>query len=134
MLHERQSEPEPAVGPRAGAVALPEALEDVRHELGVDADAGVGDHDLGPSRHAAQADADLARRRRELDRIGDQVPDDLLETVGIAEDRAGPRIEDGLDLDALGVGRRPHRVQRGLDHGHQIDRPRVEPKLAAHDA
>ena len=44
-----------------------------------------------------------------------QVPDDLLQPLGIARNRAGIRIEHGLEPDALRVGRGPHRLDRVLD-------------------
>lgn len=48
MADDGQPEAEAAVAPRRGGVGLPEALEDVRQPLRVDADALVADLDAQP--------------------------------------------------------------------------------------
>ena len=55
-LHERQAEAQAAVAALAAAVGLAEALEDVGQEVGADALAGVGHHDLDVGVHARQPD------------------------------------------------------------------------------
>ena len=92
-LHDRQPEAEAAVLARRRRVALPEPLEQVRNELRLDADAGVGHADLDVGVHALEQDLDLAVLRRELDGVGQQVPDDLLKPARIAGDRPGRGIE-----------------------------------------
>src|SRR5438128_3708762 len=82
VLHQREAEPEAAVRARARAVALAERLEDVRNELRRDPDARVGDDDLDARLGARETHAHAAARRRELDRVREQVPDDLLQTIG----------------------------------------------------
>src|SRR6185436_16410811 len=84
----RQREPdaEPAELARRAGVRLPEALEDVRQVLGGDADAAVlhADHDRPVV--APRAQRDSAARRRELDRVRQQVPQDLLQPIAIGAD------------------------------------------------
>jgi hypothetical protein len=46
LLRNRQAQAQPAVRPCTRAVRLAEPLEDVRQELGIDADPAVGDADL----------------------------------------------------------------------------------------
>ena len=92
--------PEPAVPPRGGGVGLAEAVEDVGEELGLDADAGVDDADLDVRVDPLQEDLDLAALGRELDGVGEEVPDDLLEAGGVAGDGTGERIEHLVDADA----------------------------------
>ena len=70
---------------------------------------------------------------RELDRVGEQVPDHLLQAVRVAGDAAAGG-ERGLDVDVLGRCRRPQRVEGLLDHPFQLDRVDGETELAHHDA
>src|SRR5437867_5594815 len=58
VTDDRQPESEAAVLPRAGAVGLPEAIEDVRKEIGADALASVADRDPGAPRLALEPDSD----------------------------------------------------------------------------
>ena len=70
---------------------------------------------------------------RELHRVGEQVPDDLLEPRRVARDRAGQRVEDLDDADALGLGGRQDRRQRRVDdlgQAHPLD---VQAELAGDD-
>src|SRR2546427_10906730 len=56
VLHERQPEAEAAVGPRGGAVLLPETVEDERENVGADAPARVAHHDLDVGADALEVD------------------------------------------------------------------------------
>ncbi len=134
VADDRQAEPEPAVGAGDRPVGLAEAVEDVRQEVGADADAGVGHPDDGVAPLLAQADLDPARPGGELDGVGEQVPDHLLQPVGVAEDRARQRADRDVEEDPLGVGRRAHGLERGVDDAAQLDRLEVEPELAGDDA
>jgi hypothetical protein len=84
-----EAEPEPAVRAGGGGVGLAEAVKDVGQEGGVDAFASVGDADDDAAIGAGDVNADGAAGGRELDGVAEQVPDDLLEAVGIAGDSAG---------------------------------------------
>ena len=74
----------PAVLARRTAVGLPETFEDVRQELRRDADAAI----LHVDAHLAIVDGatqpDLATRRRELHRVGEDVAKHLLQPLGVA--------------------------------------------------
>src|SRR6185503_15457253 len=86
LLGDGKAEPEPAVAAGGRCRLLAEALEDVPQEFGADADAGVGDGDHRAIGQPLELDRDRAARGRELDRIRDDVPDDLLEPGRIADD------------------------------------------------
>ena len=69
----------------------------------------------------------------ELDRVAEQVPDDLLKAVAVAGHERRVRIEAGVEADVLGL-------RAGLggldDASHDLDQRhllRVEPDLAGHD-
>src|SRR6185503_14066597 len=80
VTHDRQPEAEPAIWPRRPGLGLAEALEDVRQEGSLDADAGVGDEEIdgAVALDPAQSHRHHAAARRELDRVGEQVPHHLL--------------------------------------------------------
>lgn len=63
----------------------------------------------------------------------EQVPDHLLQPVGVAVDADGHRIADDLQLDPLSFGRGAHRFHRGGNDRDQIDRLDLEPQLSADD-
>src|SRR6188508_2287152 len=90
MAHDRKAQPEAAMGSRRRAVALTKALEDVRQKILTDTFAIVTDAQLGLHPFALQVDLDLAALGRELDRVGEQVPDNLLQARGISR-RVGRR-------------------------------------------
>ena len=94
----------------------------------------VGHRDPRHRTGALQADLDAPAGRAELDGIGEKIPDDLLEAIGIREDRPRVRIEGGPELDLLRIGEPLHGLDCGLDHGHRIRLPRVDAELAGHDA
>ena len=70
----------------------------------------------------------------ELDRVRHEVPHDLLEAVRVAVDGLRLAVERRLEAHAPGLGRRPQRVEGGLDHGAQVDRVDVQPHLPGGDA
>ena len=87
---DREPDPEPALRARRRAVGLAEAVEDVGEELGRHARARVADLDRELALAAGEGDRHAPVRRRELDRVRDEVPDDLLQAVGVAR-RSGRR-------------------------------------------
>src|SRR5262249_30611051 len=88
VAHYRQSEPYPPLPARARAVALAEAVEDERQKVRSDSEARVADRDFDILPYAFQLHLDLSSVGSELDRVCNQVPHDLAETVGIARHRA----------------------------------------------
>ena len=87
------------------AVGLAEPVEDVGQEIRADAHAVVAHPDLGVAvAGALQADLDAAAGRGELDGVREQVPDHLLQAVGIAGDRPASGVEAQLEADLLAVG------------------------------
>src|SRR5439155_915558 len=75
-----------------------------------------------------------AVRRAELDRIREQVPDDLLQPIGIGEERTCVRIEKGVQLNLLRIRHALDGLDGGLDDGDRVDLPAIDPKLARDDA
>jgi len=133
MADDGEAEAEATVLPARRGVGLAEALEDVGEELRLDPHPGVGDDDLDVRVDPRDEHLDLPPLGGELDGVGEQVPDHLLEAVGVASDRP-QRVEDPLQADPLGLGGGADRFERRLDQRHQLDRPHVEPHLPRGDA
>src|SRR5918993_1086289 len=70
--------------------------------------------------------------RRELQGVGEQVPDDLLQPTGVAQDRLD-RFDPGFELDFLGNGGRYEAIYAGSNQRTQVHRVRVELQLARDD-
>src|SRR5207253_7812811 len=76
VADEGQPEADAAVHTGHRAVRLPEPVEDVRQERGGDAHARVADYEPRLVADAIDTHAHTAARRRELDRVGQQIADD----------------------------------------------------------
>src|SRR5215472_12013291 len=95
MTHDGQTKAQAAVLARGRAVRLTESVENVRQELRLNAHAGVIDRDLDLCPSSCQPPFDAPALVRKLDRVGEQIPDGLLQAVGIAEDQAASILNDG---------------------------------------
>src|SRR5262245_57900064 len=134
MFHERQPQPYPAVPPPARRVSLSEAVEDEWQELRLDSLTSVADRDPDMIGGALHPQLDPPAFGRELDRVREQVPDHLLQTRRVAEHLFWQAAEIGDKGDALRLGRRAHRVERGFKRRDQINQSRLDPQLARDDA
>ena len=77
---------------------------------------------------------DPAAARRELDRIREQVPDHLLQPLGIAGHCAGVLVQRALDRDVLGVGGGSTASIALADQRREIDGLHRQPQLSRNDA
>src|SRR5262249_28667726 len=81
-------------------------------------------HDHVAVSRIRRPDADFAAGGRELDRVADQVPEDLLEAGGIAPNRGVPPGKLDREIDLRGRGVEPAHVDRarqGLVNIHLLD-------------
>jgi hypothetical protein len=134
MTRDGEAEPEAAELPREPAVSLPKSLEHVRQEFGLDTDTGIADHDLDLRVDPREADLHAAAAGRELHRVGQEVPHDLLQAIRISRHDGRARIEDRLQPDAFGVGRGPHGLGAVPQKDGQLQRLHVQTDLARDDA
>ncbi len=105
LFDDGESEPESAEGAGGGGVGLAEAFEDVRKEFRGDAFAGIGDADFNLAVVALEGDGDGAAAGGEFDGIGEEIPENLLDAAGIAEDGAWSLdFFDKADFFGLGGG------------------------------
>ena len=134
MPRDGQAEAEAAVPARGAGVLLAEPVEDVRQELGRDADAGVLDDHQHRGRLTRRSDHDLATRRGELDGIGQQVPHDLLQARSVAGNGPDRRLDGDRQPHSLGVGGHAHGLHGALNQVPNRDRLDFQPQGPSHAA
>src|SRR4051812_35969183 len=99
MSDYREPEPEPAVLSRGRAVCLSEAVEDVRKEVRVNPRARVRDVYLDARVRTRETHVDVTVVGRELERVPQELLDDLLQARGVARDVARQRVERDFKMD-----------------------------------
>src|SRR6202035_851646 len=104
---QRQPESGPLLLPPVTRVQLMELCEKAVKVFPGDSDSGVADGDLDPRIDPSRADAYTTTGRIELDGVGDQVQEHLLE-LGRVSDQLEPRFDLDLELD-------PPRSRQWLD-------------------
>src|SRR5690606_17504419 len=82
---------------------------------------------------ALDGDGDPATRRRELERVADEVEDDLPQSLWVAQDGKGV-LAVGRERDSLLLGLGAERFDRGFDELGEVEGPRLDRELAGHDA
>ena len=128
ITRDRQAEAgsaELAVGP---AVGLPERLEDHSVLVRCDADASVAHVEPDPSISCSDHERDSAALR-ELERVRQQILEDLQEPRGIGLERVGDaRLDRHRELEVLLRRYRLERVREVVDHSRDRDRlwPHIE--------
>src|SRR5690606_22638074 len=114
-------------------IGLPEALEHERQERRLDAGTAIDDRNARPLVLARDAHADSPAAGRELDGVRQQVAEDLLHAIGVAEHARF----DGAAFEAQGHPFLRSRGTRGVDraaHGFaEVERRALEPELPARD-
>src|SRR5438552_15403461 len=103
MLDDGEPEPGSSKLARAAGIRAVEALEDARLVLRLDAGAGIHDRQHHRRTEAVPEQGDPAAPRRELDRVVQQVDEDLLERAPIGH-RAQPFRHVRIEHDALLAG------------------------------
>src|SRR5262245_33838962 len=134
VFDERQAKTEAAVPSGARRVGLAEAVKYIGQEIRADAFARVAHGDANVRVNALQPRFDAASLRGELDGVGEEVPDHLLQANGVAGDLADFVREISLERDTFGVRRRADRLNRLLNYRDQVNWPDLQPELAADDA
>ena len=147
-LHEGEADAHAALGAIDGAGRLEEEIEHARQHLGADADPGVLHSEHGLVALSLQTDRDATAGIRVLDRVAEQVRDDLLESQRIAGDdhrRGGEHVEIDpvkarrlaeLQRDPLQQIVQIHRLLPDGDlapgHARHVEQVVDEPRKVAH--
>src|SRR5687767_4657061 len=104
---------------RGRGIRLTEAVKDEREKLGADALPGITNTYLKGCVSSFNSNFSPASGRSEFDRIGDEIPNHLLQAAGIAHRMASRRIERHLQLNSFGVSRQLHGINSRVDdRGH----------------
>src|SRR6266852_3066650 len=126
LLNDREAQAGPGYRLGGAAADPPEAFEDMLDLVRRDAQPGVGDADERKTAVGAGRQRHRPAIGRVLDRIVDEVAQDLDETVAISVDDREARIEIGLEVDDHG------RRRRGP--GHDVGEHLVDVDLGQADA
>src|SRR5581483_5124454 len=129
--HERETDAESRPLPRERTVSLHEHLEDARQERRRNADPAVAHAKDDRIAAPREAEPDETTRRAELDRVVEEMDDDLDETSEIALHAKPFRAETQPDLQALGVDQRLHHLERLLHDRRHLDRLAPDPEVPA---
>jgi hypothetical protein len=103
MLDDREAKSKATESSRDRLVRLLESIKHVRQKVRLESDTGIGDGDLGVRTRSSQRHRDPAALRRELDRIGEQVPHYLLKACWIAGDGPHAVFQVTFNSDAFFV-------------------------------
>src|SRR5207244_9388481 len=132
LAHDAQTLAGAAVAPGAAAVPLNELFEDHPLRISRDADTGVLDGDPDHTSRWLGDDFDVAALG-ELDSIGQQVDQDLLEAGGVTLDRRQAGRESSFDAKPLLLRERADAFQDRDDQRRQVDTLHRELHLARLD-
>ena len=141
LATDRQAQPGAAEPAGGGVVGLGELLEQRRQFLRRDADAGIVDHQAQGAAVAIEVDADIDRAARgELDRVGEQVADNLAQTVRVAAPPATDLVgQRQVERQALALGQHPEGLDRRRQRrgqikilGHQAELTRLDLRQVEH--
>jgi hypothetical protein len=78
MLHNRETQSQPAVCSGRRAVSLTETIKNEGQKLRTDSNAGIFHGNVNPRRVARHANCYQTSLRREFDRVAKEIPKDLL--------------------------------------------------------
>src|SRR5262245_15946199 len=134
LLYQRQAQAQAAVTARVRSVLLSEAVKNAGQEFGRNAFARVAHGERQARPRALECHFHSPAFGREFDGVGEQVPDDLLQPLGVPRDLPGLGGEFRGEPDEFRVRRRAHCFDRFADHGAEIKRPDLDLQLAGDDA
>ena len=123
VAHDGEAETEAAVGPGLPSVLLAEAVEDVGQEIGLDAHAGVGHTDSPSPLGRVDGHGNASPFGSELDGVGQQVRDHLLQPHRVTRYGRQRLIELDLKLQVFLLGGGANRVDGSLDDRREDRRP-----------
>src|SRR6185503_7249253 len=115
---------------RGSSVALLKAIKDKRQEVRAYAFSGVSHSNLRSRFNAIQFYLYKPSLGSELDRIGEEVPDDLLHPGGICLDMIRSRIQQELQLNVFPLRGRTNRIYGGPDYRNEFDRFYIQSEFA----
>src|SRR5256885_17152850 len=101
MTNDGQAKSQPSVHPRRGAIALTESFEHVGQKRGFNTWSTVFNLNENVRGSLANDDFYFASIRSKFRRVRKNIPDHLLETIGIARDHSQTGINQSFNLNFL---------------------------------
>src|SRR5215831_8341183 len=129
-----QTKSKTAMRPCRRDVGLPEALEYIRQEVLTDPLAGIGHDNLNARINPSRADLHAAALWSELDRIGEQVPDHLLQPFRIARHCPHQCVQVRLKADVFRLCCGTDHIDCGVDDLSRLDLVPIQPQFTRDDA
>ena len=121
-LRQRQTEAYPVMFPGEAVADLAERRQRYRYLVGRHADAGIFDAERNaPVNTLLDRESHLAAGRGELDRVGQQIDEDLGQLGGIADHRRQVLVDLADELDLRSVGHVLHDLRAKLDNVADFD-------------
>jgi hypothetical protein len=111
----REAQPDAAVLTGHPTGALAEPVEDKRHELRIDADAGITDYQFDLLVDPPACDVDSSPATGKLHGVRQQVPHHLLQPAGVGRHDVAWRVGMGMELQAFAIGRRTQGIDSCRD-------------------
>ena len=122
------------MGTRTDVFRLAETLENKRKKFGFNTFTVIGDPYLDMGIYTLQHQLNAAAFRSEFDRIRQQIPYNLLQTLEIARYRTRMGIQDRLDPDPPGVGSHDKGLDSRVNNRSWLHRSHVEAKFPHRNA
>jgi hypothetical protein len=119
---------------KVSPVCLAELVKDVWQETRLDSDSVIGHADLRLASCFQKVDENPSALRRELYSISQQVPEHLLQAIGVASNDSGHRFELDRNVDILCLACESNRFDGCLYHRCEIDHLHIQAQLPAERA
>jgi hypothetical protein len=136
-LHEtpddRQSEAKAAESAGSRRVGLLKAIKHVREEVRTNAGTVVLHNDFRLRPGAPHDDTHAPTLGRELECVGEQIPDHLLQPRRIASHRSDRGVQLALNPDAFLIGGVLNGLNGRVDHGCEMDALHIEVEFPRDD-
>jgi hypothetical protein len=129
MANNGQTETKAAMRTGRRAVGLPEALEYVRQKVVTDPLPGIDYDNLDARIDPPRANLDAASLGSELDRVGEQVPDHLLQSFRITGHCPCQNVQVSHELNVFRFCRGTHHIQGAIDDPRRLDLLQIQPQL-----
>src|SRR5262245_26706477 len=134
IFDERQTKSESAVPFGARCIGLTEAVKDIWQEIRTDALPRVVHGDANVWVDALKAHLDTASWRGELDGVGEEVPDHLLQAGEVTGNLTNFGREISLYRYPFSIRRRLDRLNRLLNYRIRVHWSKIKPELSTNDA
>src|SRR5215470_19822235 len=108
------------MAPGNGGICLFKSVENIRQEIRWNSFAGINNADLDSRVYPLQQDLNASSFRGKLDRVVEQIPENLLQSIWITGKRSVQRINGCLKVNTFCRRHAVHRLNRFSYNGWKI--------------